>query len=97
MWDPINPLVLSKNFFSFFFEVLEKMPLYKKSTHQKPYLNIFNGLEDIGKLKFLIFLTVRGKEETKYAGTFRLFVLLFLSKIFFTFLFLILHSTSLVT
>jgi hypothetical protein len=41
-------------------KVLEKLPSYEKIPHEKSYLNILNGNQDIYNLRFLVFLTLHG-------------------------------------
>jgi hypothetical protein len=37
---------------------MKKMPLCEKISHEKSYINILNGNQDIDDVRFLVFLTV---------------------------------------
>jgi hypothetical protein len=52
IFDPFVPQIFVVEFF---FEVLEKLSLCEKLPHEKSYLDILNGNQDINKLRIFVF------------------------------------------
>ncbi len=54
----VNPLVPQIFLLNFCMKVLQKLPFCEKITHEKFFLEMLNGNQDINDLRFLVFLTV---------------------------------------